>query len=91
MAVSVTVCETSALHACAHTWMYVCVNWIICNKMWSQLTVTVVTVELMDAPSLTCTSYTGFSNTGPLVLGPGTTVTSTIVWEYFPPLSVACK
>jgi hypothetical protein len=55
------------------------------------LTVIVVTVELMDAPSLTCTSYTGLSNTGPLVLGPGTTVTSTIVWEYFPPLSVACK
>jgi hypothetical protein len=45
----------------------------------SFLTVIVVTVELMDAPSLTCTSYTGLSNTGPLVLGPGTTVTSTIV------------
>jgi hypothetical protein len=65
--------------------------YILCIGDGCELTLTVVTVELMDAPSLTCTSYTGFSNTGPLVLGPGTTVTSTIVWEYFPPVSVACK
>lgn len=55
------------------------------------LTSIVATEELIGAPSLTVTWYEDCWNTGLLVLGPGTTVTSTIVWLYFPPWSVAWK
>lgn len=59
------------------------------ENQWKMLTLMVVTVELIAAPSLTTTSYTNCWKTGLRVLGPGTTVTSTIVWLDFPPLSVA--
>uniref|UniRef100_A0A1B0D2Q1 Cadherin domain-containing protein n=1 Tax=Phlebotomus papatasi TaxID=29031 RepID=A0A1B0D2Q1_PHLPP len=39
---------------------------------------TTTIVAFISAPSLTCTSYTGFTKRGGLVLGPGVTDTSTI-------------